>query len=121
MHFMCNVAWVTVEVQKLLCARGSRQGIEAWFPLRGSRGGQDLCSERRCIGLYPVPADFPLQATLRAQLVDLYTSDRNLLPGVNREEKEALLDKISYRDWLTRYWRLDERAATFPRITAPCS
>ena len=56
-------------------------------------------------------ADFPLPAELRAQLVELYTSDRDLLPGMSAEEKSALLDKTSYRDWLTRYWRLDEHAA----------
>ena len=56
-------------------------------------------------------ADFPLPAELRTQLVELYTSDRDLLPGQSREEKIALLEKISYRDWLTRHWRLDERAA----------
>lgn len=56
-------------------------------------------------------ADFPLPAELRTQLVELYTSDRDLLPGQSREEKIALLEKTSYRDWLTRHWRLDERAA----------
>jgi spermidine dehydrogenase len=56
-------------------------------------------------------ADFPLPAELRAQLVELYTSDRDLLPGMSAAEKVALLDKTSYRDWLTRHWRLDERAA----------
>jgi spermidine dehydrogenase len=56
-------------------------------------------------------ADFPLPAELRAQLVELYTSDRDLLPGLSRDEKEALLEKTSYRDWLTRHWRLDQRAA----------
>ncbi len=56
-------------------------------------------------------ADFPLPAELRAQLVELYTSERDLLPGLSRDEKEALLEKTSYRDWLTRHWRLDQRAA----------
>ena len=52
-------------------------------------------------------ADFPLSADLRAQLVELYTSDRDVLPGMSRDEKDALLEKISYRDWLTRHWQLD--------------
>ncbi len=56
-------------------------------------------------------ADFPLPTELRTQLVELYTSDRDVLPGLSGEEKVALLDKTSYRDWLTRHWRLDERAA----------
>jgi spermidine dehydrogenase len=55
--------------------------------------------------------DFPLPAELKAQLVELYTSSRDVLPGMSREEKEALVEKTSYRDWLTRHWRLDPRAA----------
>ncbi|HZI82807.1 MAG TPA: FAD/NAD(P)-binding protein [Casimicrobiaceae bacterium] len=56
-------------------------------------------------------ADFPLSAEQRAPLVALYTAKRDPLSGMSRDEKEALLEKTSYRDWLTRHWRLDERAA----------
>jgi spermidine dehydrogenase len=56
-------------------------------------------------------ADFPLSPEQRAQLVALYTSKRDPLSGMSRDEKDAVLEKTSYRDWLTRHWRLDERAA----------
>lgn len=56
-------------------------------------------------------AEFPLPASVQKQLVELYTSHRDVLPGMSREQKETLLEKISYREWLTHYWRLDERAA----------
>ena len=56
-------------------------------------------------------ADFPLPPQARAQLVELYTSKRDLLPGMTREQKEALLESTSYRNWLTLYWKLPAPAA----------
>ena len=56
-------------------------------------------------------ADFPLTTEQRAQLVALYTSTRDPRSGTSRDQKKALLEKTSYRDWLTRHWHLDERAA----------
>lgn len=56
-------------------------------------------------------ADFPVPAEMRAKLVDLYTSNRDPLAGKSHDEKEAILAKTSYRDWLIRYWGLDERTA----------
>lgn len=56
-------------------------------------------------------AEFPLPVSVQKELAELYTSHRDVLPGMSREQKEALLEKISYREWLTHYWRLDERAA----------
>jgi spermidine dehydrogenase len=56
-------------------------------------------------------ADFPVSARAREQLVALWTSDRDPLPGRSRDEKEALLDKTAYRDWLTTVWKLDDEAA----------
>ncbi len=54
---------------------------------------------------------FPLSAEQKATLVALYTSTRDPLAGMSREEKDALLEKISYRKWLVDHWKLDERAA----------
>jgi spermidine dehydrogenase len=54
---------------------------------------------------------FPLNAAQKAELVALYTSKRDPLAGRTREEKDALLEKISYRQWLVEHWNLDERAA----------
>ncbi len=56
-------------------------------------------------------ADFPLPAESKARLVELYTSTRDPLAGRSLEEKEAILGRTSYRDWLTKHWQLDERTA----------
>jgi spermidine dehydrogenase len=56
-------------------------------------------------------ADFPLAQDDRVRLVELYTSARDVLPGLVREEKEKLVETTSYRDFLTRHWHLSERAA----------
>ena len=55
--------------------------------------------------------DFPLPPEMRAKLVEVYTSTADPLAGKSLEEKEAILDHTSYRDWLIRHWGLDERAA----------
>lgn len=55
--------------------------------------------------------DFPLPEGSRAKLVEVFTSTRDPLAGKTIEEKEAYLERISYRDWLIRHWHLDETAA----------
>jgi spermidine dehydrogenase len=55
--------------------------------------------------------DFPLPASARAQIVALYRSARDPLAGRSEPDKEAVLQRTSYRDWLTRVWRLDPKAA----------
>jgi spermidine dehydrogenase len=55
--------------------------------------------------------DFPLSAESRKQLIVLYTASRDVLAGKSRDEKQEILAAISYRDFLTRYWGLDESAA----------
>jgi spermidine dehydrogenase len=56
-------------------------------------------------------ADFPVSEASRQQLIALYAGDRDPLRGKTRRQKEALLDTISYREWLTRHWGLSEEAA----------
>jgi spermidine dehydrogenase len=55
--------------------------------------------------------DFPLAADARARLVALYTEARDVLEGKSRDEKQEILASTSYRDFLTRYWGLDDRMA----------
>ena len=55
--------------------------------------------------------DFPVPAEMRAKLLELYTSNRDPLAGRTLDEKEAILGKTSYRDWLVTHWGLDERTA----------
>ncbi len=56
-------------------------------------------------------ADFPVSASAKAALVDLFTSPRNPLGELSRDEAVALLQTTSYRDFIQRSWGLDDRAA----------
>lgn len=61
-------------------------------------------------------ADFPVSEASKAQLVELFTSPRDVLDGLALEEKVLLLEKTSYRDFVMRYWGLSVEAAdTFQR------
>ena len=55
--------------------------------------------------------DFPVSADAKTKLVEIYTSTRDPLPGTSAEAKRALLERTSYRDWLVKHWKLDEKAA----------
>jgi spermidine dehydrogenase len=55
--------------------------------------------------------DFPLPEDSRRKLVALYSESRDLLPGMSVRQKQELLERISYRDFIKKYWGLDDRAA----------
>jgi spermidine dehydrogenase len=55
--------------------------------------------------------DFPLTGPQRAKLLALYTEKRDVLAGRTLEWKEAALGKISYREFVKRYWSLDDACA----------
>ena len=55
--------------------------------------------------------DFPVSADAKTKLVEIYTSTRDPLPGRSADEKRAILTGTSYRDWLVKHWKLDEKAA----------
>jgi spermidine dehydrogenase len=62
----------------------------------------------------PVPefiGDFPLDEASKRQLIALFAARRDVLAGRPVREKAALLDRTSYRDFLTRYWGLSSSAA----------
>ena len=52
-------------------------------------------------------ADCPLSDPQRRGLVDLYTARRDVLPGLSRQQKLDLLSRISYQEFLEKYWELD--------------
>ncbi len=56
-------------------------------------------------------ADYLLTAASRRQLVALYTEHRDVLPGMSARAKAALLQHVSYRDFVKQYWGLDDLAA----------
>ncbi len=53
----------------------------------------------------------PLPLASQKQLLALYTEHRDVLPGMSVRDKTALLEHISYRDFIKKYWGLDELAA----------
>jgi spermidine dehydrogenase len=55
--------------------------------------------------------DFPVSATAKAQLVELFTSDRDPFGGLEAAQALAVLGSTSYRDYITTYWGLDDEAA----------
>ena len=54
--------------------------------------------------------DFPLDVDARESLIALYTQARDFWPGKSVEQKMATLASISYREFLSRYWRLSAQA-----------
>ncbi|MGI9204923.1 MAG: NAD(P)-binding protein [Woeseiaceae bacterium] len=52
-------------------------------------------------------AQSPLSDTAKADLVRAFTDERDYLPGKTRDEKIALLSKISYREYLREYVKVD--------------
>ncbi len=56
---------------------------------------------------------FPLAPQARAQLFELYWSDRDVLPGMTPRQRRDVLEHTSYRDFLTRYWDADDEILKF--------
>ena len=54
-------------------------------------------------------AESPLSDKAKADLVRAFTEERDYLPGMSRDEKIALLSKISYRTYLRDYVKVDEQ------------
>lgn len=51
----------------------------------------------------------PMSPKAKADLVRAFTDTRDYLPGLSRDEKVALLGKISYRSYLEDYVKVDEQ------------
>ena len=56
-------------------------------------------------------AGFPLGAADKAKVLSLYDRKRDPLAGKSRDEKEDILEKTSYRDYLIKICGLGEQAA----------
>ena len=54
-------------------------------------------------------ADTPMTDKAKADFVRAFTERKDYLPGMSREEKIGLLSKISYRDYLRDYVKVDEQ------------
>ncbi|MGB5580832.1 MAG: NAD(P)-binding protein [Woeseia sp.] len=54
-------------------------------------------------------AETPMSDKARADLVRVWTEERDYLPGLSREEKVAKLQKTSYYDFLKDYAKVDQQ------------
>jgi spermidine dehydrogenase len=52
-------------------------------------------------------ADCPLTDSQREKLIELYTGRRAVLPGASAKERRAMLERISYADFLRQVWEVD--------------
>ncbi|HEY8509894.1 MAG TPA: FAD/NAD(P)-binding protein, partial [Steroidobacteraceae bacterium] len=57
-------------------------------------------------------ADYPLDEDQKSKLVALFKEPRDVLAGLSVRQKEEALAKISYRDYLKRYWGLSDAAVS---------
>lgn len=75
---------------------------------------QELDENPRDGGLLRVYLDqFPLSETARAQLFDMYWSDRDVLSGKTQKQRLAVLEHTSYRDFIKQYWNAEEEVQKF--------
>jgi spermidine dehydrogenase len=56
-------------------------------------------------------ADFPLSAEQKAKLAALFTEARDALADHDMKQRATVLAATSYRDFIQRYWQLDDRTA----------
>jgi spermidine dehydrogenase len=55
-------------------------------------------------------ADWPVDDAQKARLIALFTDDRDVLAGKSTRQKMELLMTTSYRDYVARYFGLDDRS-----------
>jgi spermidine dehydrogenase len=58
-------------------------------------------------------AQYPLTEAGKAKMIELETSTRDVLPGMTPQQKQELLSKISYAEFLRTYWDTPEEVIAF--------
>jgi spermidine dehydrogenase len=51
---------------------------------------------------------FPISESARGQLFDMFWSDRDVLSGKTPRQRLEVLEHVSYRDFLRKYWNADD-------------
>ena len=58
-------------------------------------------------------AQFPMNERARAQLIELFGSQRDVLEGAKPDRRREILEHTSYRDFLLKYWDADPAVLKF--------
>lgn len=53
-------------------------------------------------------ADYPVDAAARATLLEMHTSQRDVLAGFSAAERRQIAEHTSYRDFIRRYWNAND-------------
>jgi len=92
--------------QELYSSLGLSKGIV--FD-QGTYGEQKLVVGYNKIPWQEFADQTPMNEQAKADLVRLWTDERDYLPGMSFDRKKALLDKTSYYDFLKNYAKVDQQ------------
>lgn len=94
----------TYGVDKLVLGPAARGGVDEDGT---ADGGVNVEATRRMIDQYP------MSARARALILELETSDRDVLAGKTPDEKRQIVSSTSYEAFIRKYWNADDEVVGF--------